>query len=81
MKSSIIALLVATTSAVTLQWGVKDMVGDGTESNFKLYDAQKEEEVDDTMESLREVEAEMGSKMAQPTTALWETINEANHKQ
>ena len=30
-----ILLLVASASAVTLQWGVKDMVGDGVESIFK----------------------------------------------
>ena len=74
----VIALLVASTSAVTLQWGVKDMVGDGTESNFKLYDAQKEEEVDDTMASLREVEEAMHAKMGAPNNELWNTIEDAN---
>ena len=77
----IIAVLVASASAVNLQWGVKDMVGDGVESNFKLYDAQKEEEVDDTMESLKEVEAQMGTKLGQPSAELWQTISDANKHQ
>ena len=77
----IIAVLVASASAVNLQWGVKDMVGDGVESNFKLYDAQKEEEVDDTMESLKEVEAQMGSKLGNPSGELWQTIYDANKHQ
>ena len=84
MKSVLaILMLVASTSAVKVSWGVMDLKegDDGVESIFKLQDATKDEEVDNTMDSLKEAEAAMGKqKMASPDRAFFQKLAEDESK-
>ena len=85
MKSVLaILMLVASTSAVKVSWGVMDLKegDDGVESIFKLQDATKDEEVDNTMDSLREAEAAMGKqmKMGSPDKAFFQKLAEDESK-
>ena len=41
------------------KWGVKDVVGDGSDSMFAHTNTEKDEELDSTMASVREAEGEM----------------------
>ena len=79
-----ILMLVAASSAVKVTWGVKDIPAgdDGVESIFKLQDATKDEEVDNTMDSLREAEAAMGvnKKMDAPDKEFFAKLDEDNKK-
>ena len=79
-----ILMLVASTSAVKVTWGVKDIPDgyDGVESIFKLQDATKDEEVDNTMDSLKEVEAEMnkGKPIDTPDRGFFKQLDEDEKK-
>mgnify|MGYP001043066014 CR=1 FL=1 len=83
MKSVLaILMLVASTSAVKVTWGVKDLPegDDGQESIFKMFDATKDEEVDNTMDSLKEAEAAMNKHIDTPDRGFFQELNEENKK-
>ena len=83
MKSVLaILMLVASTSAVKVSWGVMDLKDgdDGVESMFKLQDATKDDEIDNTMDSLREAEAAMGKQISSPDKAFFQKLDEDDRK-
>ena len=83
MKSVLaIVMLIASTSAVKVTWGVKDLKDgdDGVDSIFKLQDATKDEEIDNTMDSLKEAEQAMGKQIDTPDRGFFQELYTENKK-
>ena len=53
---AIVALLTKESQQINLKWGVKDLEGDGTDSMFAHIDVTKEDELKQSMDSVREAE-------------------------
>ena len=63
---ALIALMANESQQINLnaQWGVKDMVGDGSDPMFSHQNVEKDEELESTMASVREAEREIKNKAA-----------------
>ena len=65
MKGHILLLLLAVerSQQVNLKWGVKDVQGDGTDTMFTHKDVQRDEELANSMDSLKEAEQMLNKKL------------------